>query len=100
MGDDFPWLEAYAFFRTNSFAAKENFVLLTGGALLGLGITLIVETFIAWLSGFDRRFAGMKGGDVESANLDDHPSQDDVVEDEQAGSAGASASADEPNGKP
>ena len=45
-------LPAVVRFRTQDFEPKLNFVLLLGGAVIGLGLTLLVESFIASLFRF------------------------------------------------
>lgn len=44
-----------ALFSTEDFEAKQNFTLLVGGAMLGLGITLLVESLIAVIFRIERR---------------------------------------------
>lgn len=49
-----------AIFKTEDFDAKQNFTLLVGGAMLGLGIALIVESLIAVLFKVERRIKRRK----------------------------------------
>jgi hypothetical protein len=64
-GSHSPLLTSTIRFRSTSFEAKQNFVLLVGGAFVGLGLTFIVETLIAlilWPGHQSTDSAGAKRG--------------------------------------
>ncbi|MDJ0909599.1 MAG: hypothetical protein QNI99_10410 [Woeseiaceae bacterium] len=76
-------------FRARVFEAKENFALLAGGALVGLGVTLIVETLIAFLFRLEGRLVSaprLRQGD--GGMREEEPVAKDKQDDESDGMAG------------